>query len=164
MRAVVNLDGDAMGDVARLQPPQPLLFVSHERPSMDEAPAGRDSAWYGLMAAGLTRSEARRTGEWAHVSARAHAAWRVRVRGVRHLNCTDAALATPLVTGAERRWMRWGPIDGRRGLQLATALVREFLDHTLRGAPEPALLRDPGRVHPALQLLPRATTSAAQQR
>jgi hypothetical protein len=38
----------------------------------------------------------------------------MRLVGARHLDFTDAALAAPLVAGAERRWARWGPIDGAR--------------------------------------------------
>ena len=156
-RAAVNLDGDAMGAaVLDARPRQPLLFVSHELPPMDEAPAGRDSAWYSLTRQGLERSERRRTDEWARIASRSADARRVRVLGARHLDFTDAALASPLVTGADRRWMRFGPIDGARALRATADLVRAFLDHALLGRPGDLALDHPERRHAELRLVPPA--------
>jgi pimeloyl-ACP methyl ester carboxylesterase len=84
VRAALNLDGDPMGVVVALRPRQPLLFVSSEVPAMAEAPPGRDSAWYALTAAGLARSERRRTAEWAGIASAAAGARRVRLVGARH--------------------------------------------------------------------------------
>lgn len=156
VRAAVNLDGDAMGVVLEARPRQPLLFVSHEVPPMDEAPSARDSTWRELTRQGLERSERRRTGEWARLSSQAASARRVRVLGARHLDFTDAALAQSLVAGAERRWMRWGPVEGARALRVTADLVRAFLDHTLLGRPS-ELLDHPERRYGELRLLTPAT-------
>ncbi|GLC24436.1 alpha/beta hydrolase [Roseisolibacter agri] len=154
VRAAMNLDGDAMGAaVLDARPRQPLLFVSSELPAMDEAPAGRDSAWYVLTRQGVERSERRRTGEWARISSRSADARRVRLLGARHLDFTDAALAESLIVGAERRWMRWGPIDGTRALRVTTDLVRAFLDHALLGRPADVLLEHPERRYGELRLV-----------
>lgn len=151
VRAALNLDGDPMDTVVALRPRQPLLLVSSEVPTLAEAPAGRDSAWYALTAAGLARSEQRRSADWAAIASAAASAERVRLLGARHLDFTDAALASALVVGAERRWARWGPIDGARALRLGADLALAFFDHTLRGRPAAAVLRDPARVAPELR-------------
>jgi pimeloyl-ACP methyl ester carboxylesterase len=153
VRAALNVDGDPMGAVVAVRPRQPLLFVSSEVPSLAEAPPGRDSAWYALTAAGLARSERRRTGEWAQIASGAAHARRVRLVGARHLDFTDAVLSAPLVEGAERRWSRWGPIDGARALRVTADLTRAFFDHTLHGRPASELLTDPARRYPELQLV-----------
>lgn len=158
--AAVNLDGDAMGAVVDVRPRQPLLFVSHELPTPDEAPPTLDSASRAQSAAGIVRSEARRTGEWARIAARSADAHRIRVLGLRHLNFTDAALASPLIAGPERRWMRWGPIDGGRGLRVVADLVRAFLDDALLGRPADAFLAAPERRHAELRRLPNAPPAA----
>jgi hypothetical protein len=80
----------------------------------------------------------------------------VRVLGARHLDFTDAALVSPLVAGAERRFMRFGPIAGTRAARVTADLVRAFLDETLRGRPAGALLEHPERRHAELRLLPAA--------
>jgi hypothetical protein len=75
----------------------------------------------------------------------------VRLVGARHLDFTDAALASPLVEGAERRWSRWGLIDGARALRVTADLTRAFFDHTLLGRPAGWLLTGPERRYPELQ-------------
>jgi hypothetical protein len=42
-----------------------------------------------------------------------------------------SARRSALITGPELRWMRSGPIDGRRGLRIAAAPVRTVLDDAL---------------------------------
>ena len=152
VRAAVNLDGDAMGVALDARPTQPLLFVSHEVPPLDEAPPAPDSAWRELTRQGLERSERRRTGEWERTASRAAHAYRVRVLGMRHLGFTDAALASALIAGPERRWMRWGPIDGGRGLRITAELVRHFFDDALGGRPAGASLRALAGRYPELRL------------
>jgi hypothetical protein len=49
--------------------------------------------------------------------------------------------------------MRWGPLDGARGLRITADVLRAFFDHTLLGRPADALLRDPGRRYPELRLV-----------
>ena len=161
VRAAINLDGDAMGSVTEIRPRQPLLLVSSEVPSMSEAPPGPDSAWSELTRQGLERSERRRTGEWSRIASRASAAERVRLLGARHLNFTDAALVSPLIEGPQRRWMRWGPIEGARGLRITADLVLGFFDHTLRGRATDELLVRPESRYPELRLV---TEGAAETR
>lgn len=154
VRAAINLDGDAMGRVTEVRPKQPLLFVSSELPAMREAPPALDSTWKEQAQKGIERSELRRSGEWANISSRAASATRIRILGTRHLNFTDAALASPLIEEPRLRWMKWGPIDGARGLRITADLVRAFFDHTLRGAPLGAPLLELQRSYGELRLLP----------
>ena len=151
--AAVNLDGDAMGSVTEVRPRQPLLFVSQEVPPMHEAPPARDPAWTESSRKGLERSERRRTGEWSRMSSQSARALRLRLMGARHLNFTDAALVSPLIVGPERRWMRWGPIAGARGLRITAEVVRAFFDHALLGRAE-GLLADPEHWFPELRIVP----------
>jgi dienelactone hydrolase len=153
VRAAVNLDGDAMDDVTEIRPRQPLLLVSHEEPPMTEAPPAPNPEWTERTRQGMERSERRRSEEWSRISSRATGAERVRLVGARHLNFTDAALVSTLVEGPQRRWMRWGPIDGARGLRITADLVRAFFDHTLRGRPTDELLVRPERTYPELRVV-----------
>ena len=121
---------------------------------MREAPPAPDSAWTELTRQGLERSERRRTGEWAGIASRSSSARRIRLLGARHLDFTDAALASRLIEGPARRWMRWGPIDGERSLRITRDLVRAFFDHALLGRPADVLLREPHRKYAELLLLP----------
>jgi dienelactone hydrolase len=131
VRAAVNLDGDPMGDVVAVRPAQPLLLVSSESPTIAEAPPGKPARFLDLTRQGLERSEQRRTNDWLGIASGAREAWRARILGTHHLNFEDAALASSLLVTPEQRWMRVGPIDGARGLEVATELVRAFFDHTL---------------------------------
>jgi len=153
VRAAVNLDGDPMGSVIGVRPSQPLLYVTTEVPSMDEAPPARDSMWIERTREGLERSERRRTEDWARISSHSVSATRIEMRGMRHLNFTDAALVSSLVEGPQRRWMRWGPIDGAHGLRITAELVRAFFDRELRHAPPDALLAQPELRYPELHVL-----------
>lgn len=145
VRAAVNIDGDPMGDVVSIRPRQPLLLISSESPTIDEAPPGSSAQFLELTRQGLERSEKRRTDDWLRNSADASEAYRIRLLGARHLNFEDAALASAWLVTPKERWMRVGPIDGARGLEITAELVRAFFDHTLRGADSDALLRAPER-------------------
>jgi hypothetical protein len=81
---------------------------------------------------------------------------RIRLLGARHLNFTDAALVSPLIEGPQRRWMRWGPIDGARGLRISADLVRAFFDHTLLDRPLDPLLVRPESAYPELHVVSEA--------
>ena len=153
VRAAINLDGDAMGTVTEVRPRVPLLYVTSEVPSMDEAPPAPNPAWTEATRQGLARSELRRSGEWSRISSRATHAVRIELRGAHHLNFTDAALVSSLIEGPQRRWMRWGPIDGARGLRITADLVLGFFDHTLLGRPAEELLARPERRYPELRLV-----------
>ena len=63
------------------------------------------------------------------------------------------ALVSPLIEGPQRRWMRWGPIDGARGLRITADLVLGFFDHTLLGRATHELLVRPERSYPELRLV-----------
>lgn len=154
VRAAINLDGDPMGDVRDARPRQPVLFVSHELPSMDEAPAPPDTAWTRLTREGIVRSEARRSGEWHAIASRAAWSRRVRILGMRHLDFTDAALASPLIVGPRLRWMRWGPIEGARGLRIVADVTRAFFDQALRGVAGGEMLCDPGCAYQEVVAVP----------
>jgi hypothetical protein len=132
VRAAVNIDGDPMGDVVAVTPRQPLLLLSSESPTIADAPPGNSAEHMRLVGEGLERSELRRTNDWLRISANARAAYRVRVRGTRHLNFEDAALASAWLTTPKERWMRVGPIDGARGLAVTADVVREFFDVAMR--------------------------------
>ena len=131
VRAAVNIDGDPMGDVVAVRPRQPLLLISSESPSIDEAPPGNSAEHMALARQGLERSETRRTNDWLRISADAREAKRVRILGARHLNFEDAALAAAWLVTPKERWMRVGPIDGAQGLAITAELVRSFFDRTL---------------------------------
>ena len=75
------------------------------------------------------------------------------VGALSNLDFTDAALVSPLVEGPQRRWMRWGPIDGARGLRITADLVRAFFDHTLLDRPADALLVRPEATYPELRIM-----------
>jgi dienelactone hydrolase len=153
VRAAINLDGDAMSSVTEIRPHQPLMLVSSELPSMNEAPPAPNPAWVELTRKGIERSEHRRSEEWSRITSRSAGAVRIRLLGARHLNFTDAALVSPLVEGPQRRWMRWGPIDGARGLRITSELVRGFFDHTLLGQPADELLVRPESRYPELHVV-----------
>ena len=49
--------------------------------------------------------------------------------------------------------MRWGSIDGARGLRITSELVRAFFDHTLLGRPVDELLVRPESRYPELHVV-----------
>jgi dienelactone hydrolase len=152
VRAAVNLDGDPMGDVLAVRPTQPLLLISSESPTIDEAPPGNTAAHLALVRQGLERSETRRTDDWHRIAAGAREATRIRILGARHLNFPDAALGSAWLVTPQERWMRVGPIDGARGLAITAELVRTFFDRTLRGTADETLLRAPERRFPEVRV------------
>ncbi|HEU5173439.1 MAG TPA: hypothetical protein VFT96_01715 [Gemmatimonadaceae bacterium] len=154
VRAVINLDGDPMGDVRDARPRQPVLFVSHELPSMSEAPPPPDTAWTRLTREGMVRSEARRSGEWQAIASQAAWSRRLRILGMRHLNFTDAALASSLIEGPRLRWMRWGPIDGARGLRIVADVTRAFFDQVLLGIDGGEILCEAGCAYAEVVVVP----------
>ena len=91
------------------------------------------------------RSEQRRTGEWANISSQSVSAHRVRLLGTRHLNFTDAALASGSAASSEARWMKFGSIDPARGLAITSELVRSFFDQVFGRAPVGDLFTSPER-------------------
>ncbi|HEX6575277.1 MAG TPA: hypothetical protein VF042_09920 [Gemmatimonadaceae bacterium] len=127
VRAAINIDGDAMGVVREVRPAQPLLLISSESPTIDEAPQNT-AAHMELVRAGLERSEQRRTGEWNDISSKSIFARRIRVLGTHHLNFEDAALGSGVLTTRESRWMKFGSVDPREALVTLNRIVRTFFD------------------------------------
>ena len=120
---------------------------------MSEAPPAPNPAWVEKTRQGIERSEHRRTGEWSRIASRSADATRIRLLGARHLDFTDAALVSQLIEGPQRRWMRWGSIDGARGLRITSDLVRAFFDHTLLGRPRDQLLVHPESRYSELRIV-----------
>jgi hypothetical protein len=120
---------------------------------MSDAPPVPNPSWAEQARQGIERSEHRRTGEWSRIASRSAEAARIRLLGAQHLDFTDAALVSPLVDGPQRRWMRWGSIDGARALRITSDLVRAFFDHTLLGRPADELLLHPESRYPELRLV-----------
>ena len=131
VRAAINIDGDPMGEVVNVRPTQPLLLISSETPDASDAPDVPSPEVRELIRKGLERSELRRTNDWLGIASSSSSAYRVRVMGTRHLNFTDAALASERLETPKARWMKVGPIAGERGLEIELELVRSFFDHTL---------------------------------
>jgi pimeloyl-ACP methyl ester carboxylesterase len=130
VRAAINIDGDPMGDVLAVRPRQPILLVSSESPTMDEAPPRPSPQQMGLVRQGLERSEKRRSDDWAAISSESVSASRISVLGAHHLNFEDAALASGLLTDKAARWMKFGSIEPERGLETLALVVRTFFDQS----------------------------------
>jgi dienelactone hydrolase len=129
VRAAVNIDGDAMGDVREARPRQPILLISSDVPTIDEAPQN-PSRNMELVRQGLERSEKRRTDEWTAISSQSISAHRIRIPRTYHLNFEDAALASGLVVTSEARWMKFGRIEPEQGLTTLAKIVRSFFDQS----------------------------------
>jgi pimeloyl-ACP methyl ester carboxylesterase len=145
VRAAINIDGDVTGYAREVRPRSPLLLISSDLPSADESPSDWSAKRVELFHEGLERSEVRRTAEWANISSRSASAHRIRIIGTRHLNFTDAALASSHAVSREARWMKFGSIDARRGLTITTELVRSFFDQIFGRADVGDLFTSPDR-------------------
>lgn len=133
VRAAINIDGDPMGDVLAVRPHQPILLVSSESPTIDEAPQNLTQRM-DLVKQGIERSEKRRSDDWASIASQSIVAKRITVPGAHHLNFEDAALASGLLTDKAARWMKFGSIEPERGLETLTSIVRTFFDRYLLGS------------------------------
>ncbi|HJQ54952.1 MAG TPA: hypothetical protein VJ825_14025 [Gemmatimonadaceae bacterium] len=136
VRAAINIDGDVMGDARDARPHQPLLFINSDTPTTDESPSNWPPKRVELFHQGLERSEKRRADEWTNTSSQSVSPHRVKIIGARHLNFTDAALASDRAISREARWMKFGSIDPGRALTITSELVRSFFDQIFgRGGP-----------------------------
>ncbi len=117
-QAVIDIDGDPFGAVARVGLRQPVLFLMG------------DDFWAGSCDA-LCR-QARRGVATIYASAGPSAGhYEATIRGTRHFNFMDyAVLFDPLDKPAGLR----GSIDGGRGLTITRAYVRAFFDAYLKHA------------------------------
>ena len=131
VRAAINIDGDPMGDVREARPRQPLLLISSESPTIDEAPSNPSPQHMDLVRQGLERSEKRRTDDWNAISSESVSARRIIIPGAHHLNFVDAALASPLLTDKAARWMKFGSIAPEQALTTLSSIVRTFFDQSL---------------------------------
>jgi dienelactone hydrolase len=131
IRAAVNIDGDPMGDVREARPRQPVLLISSESSTVDEAPSNPSPQHMELVRQGLERSEKRRTADWEAISSESVSARRIVIHGAYHLNFVDAALASPLLTDKAARWMKFGTIEPEQALTALSSIVRTFFDESL---------------------------------
>lgn len=137
--AAVDLDGTAYGTVVHTGLRAPVMIIGSDgscttgscRPATADDRASQAAA-RGLLAAS--------TGPTLTLS----------IRGTKHFNFTDYAtyyLAAPL-----RSVVPLGGIDGRRGLAITNAYLVAFLDHAVRGTPQPLLTG--GHPYPEVRMLP----------
>ena len=131
IRAAINIDGDPMGNVREARPRQPILLISSESPTVDEAPSNPSPQHTELVRQGLERSEKRRIDDWNAISSQSISARRIIMPGAHHLNFVDAALASPLLTEKAARWMKFGTIEPERALTALSSTVRTFFDQSL---------------------------------
>jgi dienelactone hydrolase len=131
IRAAINIDGDPMGSVREARPRQPLLLISSESPTIDEAPSNPSAEHMELVRQGLERSEKRRTDDWNAMSSQSVSARRVIIPGAHHLNFVDAALASRLLSDKTVRWMKFGTIEPEQALATLSSMVRTFFDQSL---------------------------------
>jgi hypothetical protein len=122
----VDLDGAQFGRVVRTGLRVPVMLME----SGDSCVTGTCP----LTGAANTadRATARRL-----LAAGTGPAWRYRVEGMRHFNFSD--YATYYVAAPLRPLLALGGIDGDAGLRITDAYLAAFLDHAVRGRPEPLL-------------------------
>jgi dienelactone hydrolase len=130
VRAAINIDGDPMGDVVKARPGQPVLLISSESPTIEEAPPMASAERQELVRQGLERSEKRRSDDWAAISSQSVSARRISIPGTHHLNFEDAALASALITDKSARWMKFGTMEPERALSTLSLIVRTFFDQS----------------------------------
>lgn len=113
IKAVVNLDGDVNDDIVPVQPLQPILYITTQPPSQDEADIG---AW------ASDRSEKRRDGYFTHNAAKARASYRMKVPGMYHSDFQDVAT---LKDSMEERYVK------NRFGSIAPAYAHSLTGHSL---------------------------------
>jgi dienelactone hydrolase len=122
----VDLDGTQYGPVARTGLNKPMMII-----------AAQDSCVTGICRPADTANRSTADTARAMLAAGTGPAWRYQIEGARHFNFTDYAayyLAAPI-----GHLLALGTIDGDLGLQITNACLSAFVDHTLRGSPEPLL-------------------------
>lgn len=124
-RAGIDLDGTLYGEVARLGLEQPAMFL------LSGGAASSDLAEQAGAMPETTGADSRKRDI-------------LRIEGARHFNFSDYSV---LFSPALRLLGALGPMDGRRGLEITGAYVREFFDHHLSGEPAP-LLTGPSTNYP----------------
>ncbi|MEP6589954.1 MAG: hypothetical protein ABJC19_02120 [Gemmatimonadota bacterium] len=115
--AVVNLDGEVLRGFRTPVVGQAMLYLSTEPVAMVHRPVERWSE---------DRGERRRTEQWERLSASSVRPERVRLSGMHHWNFLDAALVTPEAVAPAVRRVRFGEIDGTRGIRIVADVAAEF--------------------------------------
>ncbi|MDX6292754.1 MAG: hypothetical protein QOH50_1829 [Kribbellaceae bacterium] len=130
----VDLDGTQFGKVVKAGLRAPLMIVGSE-----------DSCVTGVCGPSATDSAGDRDAARSLLAASTSHSWLYTIDGVRHFNFTDYGvyfLAPPI-----RNLVALGNIDGKRALAIQADYVVAFLDHVVRGTPEP-LLNGPSQQYP----------------
>jgi dienelactone hydrolase len=133
----VDLDGTQFGKVVKAGLRAPLMIVGSE-----------DSCVTGVCGPSATDSGGDRDAARSLLAASTGHSWLYTIDGVRHFNFTDYSvyfLAPPI-----RNFVALGNIDGRRALAIQADYVVAFLDHVVRGTPEP-LLNGPSQQYPEVK-------------
>jgi predicted dienelactone hydrolase len=136
--AAANLDGTQYGSVVHTGLGLPTLTMASD-----------DSCVTGTCKVATTGDRADQATARALLAASTGPAWGYQIAGMRHFNFTDYDayyLAEPL-----RRRLALGPIDRNRGLTITNAYLAAFLDHAVRGQPEP-VLAGPARQYPEVRV------------
>jgi predicted dienelactone hydrolase len=128
-RAGVDLDGNLYGDVARLGLEQPAMFLLS---------AGAESSDLAEQAKSMPESVGGDGQKARYI---------LSIEGARHFNFTDYSVT---FSPAIKLLGALGSIDGRRGLEITGAYVREFFDHYLSAQPAP-LLTGPSSTYPEVR-------------
>ncbi|MES2125473.1 MAG: hypothetical protein V4503_12375 [Gemmatimonadota bacterium] len=115
--AVANLDGELPHGFRAPVVGQPMLYFTVEPATMSRMPVER---W------GEDRTERRRTEQWEQLSVPSRQPQRVRLAGMHHWNFLDAALVPPASIAPGVRRLRFGDIEGERGLAIVVDVTSEF--------------------------------------
>ena len=118
-KAAVDIDGEVLGEALSLGVENPLMFILAE-----PAPTPLAIRWFfHLSRQADDEARAARHSEFESVYRHSPIAYRLTLRGTRHVNFSDAALLSSL-------WGRasgvLGSIDGRRGLKITADYVASF--------------------------------------
>jgi len=126
VKALVDLDGDLMGNALTLKVSQPSLFLSHDERSAITTAAKK------MEREGRERSEFRRHADWVRATDDSKISLRIRITDICHLNFTDLGLiAVSKMTEKESK-DKIGAADGNTSLKLIADITREFFDYCLK--------------------------------
>lgn len=128
----VDLDGTPFGAVVHDGLSRPLMIIGSENSCVTGTCHPEDAESREIRAAARSL-----------LAASTGPAWCYQIDGTQHFNFSDYAayyLASPL-----RQLVPLGGIDGDRGLTIIGAYLAAFLDHAVRGGPQPLLAGRAGR-------------------
>ncbi|MGI5233020.1 alpha/beta hydrolase family protein [Actinoallomurus sp. CA-142502] len=142
-----DLDGTQFGPVAHTGLNKPMMII-----------AAQDSCVTGTCRPADTADRSDVATAHAMLTAGTGPAWRYQIEGARHFNFTDYGayyLAAPI-----RPLLALGTIDGDLGLQITNTYLSAFVDHALRGSPEP-LLTGQTTPYPQIRIQPTIRSTPA---